>query len=78
MRTWRLVGLMGIGTFSGMAAAGPSRYGNGGVGGGKTAMGDRGSAATMCEAFQLTAARYSQEVALRTPGGAVSLTWGQY
>lgn len=41
-------------------------------------MGDRGSAATMCEAFQLTAARYSQEVALRTPGGAVSLTWGQY
>ena len=32
----------------------------------------------MCEAFQATAARYPQEVALRTPGGAVTITWGAY
>jgi len=32
----------------------------------------------MCEAFQATVARYPREVALRTPGGAVELTWEQY
>src|SRR5215510_3715442 len=34
--------------------------------------------ATLCEAFQATVARYPQQVALRTPGGAVTLTWQQY
>ena len=37
-----------------------------------------GVPATMCEAFQATAARYPQEVALRTPGGAVMITWQAY
>jgi long-chain acyl-CoA synthetase len=32
----------------------------------------------MCEAFQATAARCPQRVALLTPGGAVTITWGQY
>jgi long-chain acyl-CoA synthetase len=41
-------------------------------------MADVGSAATMCEAFQATAARYPRQVALRTPGGAVTLTCEQY
>ena len=41
-------------------------------------MADLGYPATMCEAFQATAARYPQEVALRTPGGAVTVTWGVY
>ena len=41
-------------------------------------MADLGYPATMCEAFQATAARYPQEVALRTPGGAVTMTWGAY
>jgi long-chain acyl-CoA synthetase len=41
-------------------------------------MADLGYPATMCEAFQATAARYPQEVALRTPGGAVTITWGVY
>jgi long-chain acyl-CoA synthetase len=33
---------------------------------------------TLCEAFQDTAARLADEVALRTPGDTVSLTWRQY
>ena len=37
-----------------------------------------GVPATMCEAFQATTARYPQEVALRTPGGAVMITWQAY
>ena len=41
-------------------------------------MADPGFPATMCEAFQATAARYPQEVALRTPGGAVTITWEAY
>jgi long-chain acyl-CoA synthetase len=41
-------------------------------------MADLGSPATMCEAFQATAARYPREVAVRTPGGAVSITWEAY
>jgi len=41
-------------------------------------MADLDYPATMCEAFQATAARYPQEVALRTPGGAVTVTWGVY
>jgi long-subunit acyl-CoA synthetase (AMP-forming) len=39
---------------------------------------EHGSPATLCEAFQATVARYPQEVALRTPGGAVTLTWQEY
>lgn len=39
---------------------------------------DLGSPGTMCEAFQATAARSPQQVALRTPGGAATITWGQY
>ena len=35
-------------------------------------------AKTMCEAFQLTAAVNPDAVALRTPGGAVEITWVQY
>jgi long-subunit acyl-CoA synthetase (AMP-forming) len=38
----------------------------------------RRTAATMCEAFQQTAARYPEHVALRTPGGALTITWEQY
>jgi long-subunit acyl-CoA synthetase (AMP-forming) len=34
--------------------------------------------ATLCEAFQLTAARFADCPALRTPGGAWALTWAQY
>jgi long-chain acyl-CoA synthetase len=45
---------------------------------GEAAVPDRGSPVTMCEAFQATAARCTQQVALRTPGGAVTITWGQY
>ncbi len=41
-------------------------------------MTEPGSAVTMCQVFQQTVARYPQEVALRTPGGAVTLTWAQY
>ena len=36
------------------------------------------SAATLCEAFQATAAERPDEVALRTPGDAVSVTWAEY
>jgi long-chain acyl-CoA synthetase len=35
-------------------------------------------AATLCEAFQITAAENAGEVALRTPGDAVSVTWAEY
>src|SRR4051794_11310010 len=35
-------------------------------------------AATLCEAFQLTVAERPDEVAVRTMGGAVSITWAQY
>jgi long-chain acyl-CoA synthetase len=35
-------------------------------------------AATMCEAFQLTASQRADEVALRTLGDAVSITFGEY
>jgi long-subunit acyl-CoA synthetase (AMP-forming) len=33
------------------------------------------AATTLCEAFQATAAERLGEVALRTPGGGVSITW---
>jgi long-subunit acyl-CoA synthetase (AMP-forming) len=36
------------------------------------------SAATLCEAFQLTAAERPDAVALRTPGDGVSITWAEY
>ena len=36
------------------------------------------SAATLCEAFQITAATCPQRVALRTRGDAVVVTWEQY
>src|SRR5215813_6794445 len=42
------------------------------------AMTEHDGPATLCEAFQATVARYPQQVALRTPGGAVTLTWQQY
>jgi long-chain acyl-CoA synthetase len=35
-------------------------------------------APTVCRAFQITAARRPDETALRTLGGAVSLTWAEY
>ncbi len=35
-------------------------------------------AATLCEAFQISAATHPQQVAVRTPGDAVVLTWAQY
>jgi long-chain acyl-CoA synthetase len=34
--------------------------------------------ATVCAAFQATAAERADEVALRTRGGAIELTWGEY
>ena len=36
------------------------------------------TAATLCEAFQQTAALHADRVALRTIGDAVSITWAQY
>ena len=36
------------------------------------------SAATLCEAFQLTAAQFADSTALRTPGDERSLTWRQW
>jgi long-chain acyl-CoA synthetase len=39
---------------------------------------DAGGPGTLCAAFQATVARYPDQVALRTPGGAMTLTWGQY
>lgn len=41
-------------------------------------MTDRGVPATLCEAFQATVARHPQEVALRTLGGTVTITWREY
>ena len=35
-------------------------------------------AATLCEAFQLTARECESAVALRTPGAEVEITWGEY
>jgi long-chain acyl-CoA synthetase len=35
-------------------------------------------AATVCEAFQLTAAYDPAAIALRTPGGTVQISWGEY
>src|SRR5436190_12975833 len=35
-------------------------------------------ATTLCEAFQSTAAERASQVALRTPGDAVSITFGEY
>jgi long-subunit acyl-CoA synthetase (AMP-forming) len=34
--------------------------------------------ATLCEAFQDTATKHADRVALRTPGDTVSITWAQY
>jgi long-chain acyl-CoA synthetase len=36
------------------------------------------SEATLCAAFQLTAAAIPEQNALRTPGGEVEITWGEY
>ncbi len=36
------------------------------------------TAATVCEAFQITAAERPDAVALRTPGGGVEITWAEY
>jgi long-chain acyl-CoA synthetase len=41
-------------------------------------MADVGAPATMCAAFQATVAQYPRQLALRTPGGAVTLTWAEY
>ena len=35
-------------------------------------------AATVCESFQITAAEHPDVVALRTPGGAVEITFAEY
>jgi long-subunit acyl-CoA synthetase (AMP-forming) len=35
-------------------------------------------AETLCEAFQLTAADFADEVALRTPGGDTEISWREY
>jgi long-subunit acyl-CoA synthetase (AMP-forming) len=35
-------------------------------------------APTLCEAFQRTAETHAERVALRTPGGAVEITWREY
>ena len=36
------------------------------------------AASTLCEAFQITAAERPEAVALRTPGGAVEISWAEY
>ena len=41
-------------------------------------MGEPGTAATMCEAFQATVARHPRQVALQPLGGAVTITWQEY
>ena len=41
-------------------------------------MADEGLPVTLCEAFARTVARYPQQVALRTQGGAVRFTWREY
>src|SRR5580700_4852689 len=33
---------------------------------------------TLCEAFQLTAARFAERPALRTPGDIQTVSWGEY
>ena len=33
---------------------------------------------SLCELFQRTAAAHADRVALRTPGGAVTITWAEY
>jgi long-chain acyl-CoA synthetase len=35
-------------------------------------------AQSLCEAFQRTSVRYADQVALRTPGGVVQITWAEY
>src|ERR1700745_3018168 len=35
-------------------------------------------ATTLCEAFQVTARRFADQVALRTPGDGVRLSWREY
>jgi diacylglycerol kinase family enzyme len=40
-------------------------------------MADAGGPGTLCAAFQATVARYPDQMALRTPGGAMTLTWGR-
>ncbi|HWJ82909.1 MAG TPA: AMP-dependent synthetase/ligase [Nocardioides sp.] len=45
---------------------------------GPTTPSERLAAATFCEAFQNTVAARPDEVALRTPGGAVQITWREY
>jgi len=41
-------------------------------------MTERDVPGTLCEAFRATVTRFPEEVALRTPGGAVTLTWRKY
>jgi len=41
-------------------------------------MTQHGGPVTLCEAFQRSVARYPQQVALRTPGGAATFTWREY
>jgi long-chain acyl-CoA synthetase len=41
-------------------------------------MSAQGGPATFCAAFQETAARHAAKVAIRSPGGSVALTWGEY
>ena len=33
---------------------------------------------SICELFQRTAAEHADRVALRTPGGGVTITWAEY
>jgi long-chain acyl-CoA synthetase len=39
---------------------------------------ERSNAQTLCQAFQLSAERVPDRIALRTPGDATSLTWAEY
>jgi non-ribosomal peptide synthetase component E (peptide arylation enzyme) len=39
--------------------------------------GSAGDASTVCEAFQITAGEHAERIALRTPGGAVELTYAE-
>src|SRR5262249_59169466 len=48
------------------------------VEGAVVAMTEPDAPATLCEAFQHTVARHPGDVALRTVGGAVPVTWGAY
>jgi long-chain acyl-CoA synthetase len=47
-------------------------------GAGKTSVTGGLGVTTLCEAFQRTAAVDAEAVALRTPGGVVEITWGEY